>query len=340
MRILHNLLSKVNKSEKDKILSNKNIRVGFEFEFIGPLNWNDLVEKYEEYFYSSDQAMLVRNLDAKDIAYFSWMSKEAKDSTMLVSNIGESKSYQARGYDVIVPDASVSDDGDDFELVTRPLPLSESLSNLYTILNGIQSKGYRLSDKCSLHVGISFKGINLMKDLDYVKLFMFLDEGKVYSQMPSRKDNSYAINPKAVNPHKRVKSPEFSVALAIANLARTKDIDLTDLDKALPKLVPHFRASKSPVQALRHLFNKFASVNLTVMKDGYIEFRLLGGHKYASQYAFIRSTILEFCYAVQIACTKDREDEYKKRLKRYLTKDVLTSDLKGESLFEALKSSL
>jgi hypothetical protein len=156
--------------------------------------------------------------------------------------------------------------------------------------------------------------------------------------MPSRKGNLYTVSP--VNPSNNKLGPTISVSSAIHHMANLKKIDLSDLDKALPKLLPHFKMSKANKSALMMVLSKYASVNLTKLEEGYLEFRLLGGHNYPKQYQFIRSTILDFAYIIKLACSKDKEELYLKKLKRFMLKEQSTVPARTKDILQTIKDSL
>jgi hypothetical protein len=74
--------------------------------------------------------------------------------------------------------------------------------------------------------------------------------------------------------------------------------------------------------------SKYASVNISKMRYGYLEFRMVGNSDYHKDFAKIKDTILRFVSALEIACDKDAERNlYLKKLAAVMGKADATSTI-------------
>ena len=144
------------------------------------------------------------------------------------------------------------------ELVTGSLPFVEAKLVMAKTLKWINENG-KTSDRCSIHINISFDSNRIAEDLNITKLdigkfVINFDEDKVYEAFPERKDSVYA------------KSIKFILPLS-------------------------GMIQKSPGTSIwrNYMFvnEKYYGINFTKIPKGYLEFRYLGGKDYEKNYSKI-----------------------------------------------------
>jgi len=149
-------------------------------------------------------------------------------------------------------EADYSGGSDMVELVTGPMPYQEAIPVLHKILNLIKEYGYT-TDKCAFQFNVSFdlmrKDISTpLQHIDKLKFVLSLDEGLIYDKFGVRYGNVYAKSVKRVIP-------------------RNRYLMLDNIQTIDPMM---FRLPNE----------KYYGVNFTKLKDGYLEFRYLGGRDY------------------------------------------------------------
>lgn len=135
------------------------------------------------------------------------------------------------------------------ELITHPMPYAEARIWLMKILNIIEEIG-TTTERTGLHINISFKNEDINK-LNPLKLILNMDEEKVYSIFPERQENLYAKS--------------------IINL--------------IPVILPDTN-SFNIIQNSIMLYDescRYYGINFTRQKDGWIEYRYLGGKDYTEK---------------------------------------------------------
>jgi hypothetical protein len=106
---------------------------------------------------------------------------------------------------------------DMLELITGPLPYPDCKIILLKILKILQDIAYT-TDKCSIHINVSFdeKAEKSIYDLVPIKLLLDVDEDKIYELFPERENNYYAKSVKQIIPFKGYTQTTDSVVYAIS----------------------------------------------------------------------------------------------------------------------------
>jgi len=197
-------------------------------------------------------------------------------------------------------------------------PPSEPVSffhDMKLILNWMRQET-EATESTGFHVGISHEGWDF-SNIDKLKLALFLEEGKVYASMPSRKGNSYAGSLLQGDKTKR------------GLLAKLKDyLSGIDFNKVTPKVFFNNLVEEGFEEQVRRIWEeqiniteKYYGVNFSKIKDGYLEFRYMGGAGYDQKFDEIKSNILSFMKAIAIAMDPaSHQKEYLKKLVKTLTK--------------------
>lgn len=154
-------------------------------------------------------------------------------------------------------------------LSTGLIPFVEAKLILSKTLKWIRENG-STSDKCSLHVMVSFDGERLgpsvnMSKLDIGKFVLNFDEDKVYDALPERKDSIYAKSIKFIMP-------------------------FSGMTQSSP--------GKNIWKNYMFISDKYYAVDFTNTTKGYISFKYLGGTDYEKKYSTILLMIEHFIVSV------------------------------------------
>lgn len=303
------------KKDIDKILSDRNIKIGAEFEFIIPnisegarkriKKWSAMSVAYYEYDIYED--LLGKYVDgikrkppkvpkyAHDLGYCDGdiipdpdevMKKPKGEMSQLVDDYLRLDKWP-------IDNPIISDDtyfkekdrwiikpdyslsGAGVELVTPVLSLKKFLEVVPKILKCIDEYG-RTDKSCGLHFSISLNNDkNLNKVIDLIKLVTFIDEKYIYKLFHTRKGNDYA------------KSAHEDLIYNI------------EIHKKLKLDTGHWQAVNT-----EHLRRK----------NKYIEFRYLGGPNYQKKWKDIKKITAMYIQALRLACNNRNKAEYKNRI--------------------------
>jgi hypothetical protein len=204
---------------------------------------------------------------------------------------------------VIEPDESVKDKEDSeamgMEIISYPMPLEEMMDDLESVFRYIDHNCYT-NDTTGLHINLSFKegGID---NLDYVKLILFLGDDYVLRDF-ERESNTYA---------------ESSLQSLMTTTRGKYNRNVGDIARSFELLKQGLAKEAGSIIATRN-FGKYYSVN---MKNGYIEFRSMGGD-YITKWESIKIGIMRFVQAMQVASDPMAERKaYALKLYKLLSKD-------------------
>lgn len=153
------------------------------------------------------------------------------------------------------------------ELVTGPLDYVESKLILIKALRWISENG-STSDRCSIHINISFKdeflNKNIFRSMNILKFILDFDEEYIYKLFPKRKNSVYARSIKYVVPINKLYVDD------IKKFLETKVIS-----------TEHFILPRT----------KYYGVNFSKLLKDYLEFRYLGGKDYETRSEDIQNIV-------------------------------------------------
>lgn len=301
-----------------KLLNNKNIMMGIEFEFLIPKvsnkdskrmrKWTELsVANYEYEVYEEE---LGRYIDRERITppklpkYVSGLNfkdgdiipephtiikKPTQPFLQLVDeylNISDwpierpvvTENDRFRRKDRWIVKPDFSLSKDGFEIVSPVMPLKDSLKMIPKILKCIDK--YGVTDKsCGIHFNISVKNMNMKEKVDTTKLSAFINEPYIYKLFPKRRNNDYA---KSMHEDLKINVKE---------------------EKRCVSSHGHCLAVN-----YEHLLEK----------NKYIEFRYIGGTKYHQRWKDIRKILAVYIYALKISYTNKFKDEFTKNIEKII----------------------
>lgn len=192
----------------------------------------------------------------------------------------------------LTTDSSVDVSEGGVELISPPLPMPEFIEKCEDIFYFIDSFGHTDS-RTGFHVHMSIDGVNLKRDLDVVKLFLFHDEEYTYKFFRERKGNHMAMSIKD-----KMKEPDFN----FGDLEKIMKVD--KLEKNLST-------------------SKFYGINLSYIEGNHIEYRYMGGTGYEQKFENTKSTIANYAFNLKLACDPQfKRQEYVKKLSRMIDKKV------------------
>ena len=209
---------------------------------------------------------------------------------------------------VIEPDDSIEpEDADDvgMELISPPQDYNDGLLQFQDVCSMFESNGFYANESTGLHINVSVDGINI-DDVNYGKLILLVGDSKVLQDF-DREMNTYT---------------EHALSAISKNLAPGKlmtKLDIADLLEKLDKL--REGANKTGEKLITSGYsNGYVSVKL---KNGYVEFRSVGGIDYFKYPEQIINTVNRFIVAyVASASPQKAQKEYAKKLYKLLSQHV------------------
>jgi hypothetical protein len=149
------------------------------------------------------------------------------------------------------------------ELVTGPMDYFEAIPVLIRILKWIDENGYT-NEKCAFQFSISFdrnKYPSLVdfKTLNPLKFVLGFDEDFIWNKFPERRGSLYAKSIKRITPNN--------------------------------KFIRNYKDNLGDRNSYSVFTEKNMGVNLTKLKDGYLEVRYLGGTDYQKKYTDVKEII-------------------------------------------------
>ena len=206
---------------------------------------------------------------------------------------------------IFEPDGSLdADDNDNMpvEIVSPPMPLSETLAILPKFFEWAEDNGAYANDSTGFHMSVSMPEHKGDK-LDFVKLALFLGDEHVLDQF-GRSSNTYAKS--AISKIRHQASNKLTEATE------------TKAEAVLKKMRNHLDQLASQALASPSGFGKYTSIN---PKKNYVEFRSAGGSNYFEDMDKIQDTLMRYARAMSIAMNPDAyKQEYARKLYKLLTK--------------------
>ena len=144
------------------------------------------------------------------------------------------------------------------ELITGKLDYNYARSILLKCLKFINDNGYT-NDRSSIHINLSFNSSvpdKAIEQINKLKMILNIDESLIYKYFPNRENSFYAKSVKKIIPFKQFNYSSDGVKIIQSNL------ELPENDR-------------------------YYGINFTVLKDGRLEFRYLGGEDYQKKSAEI-----------------------------------------------------
>lgn len=198
--------------------------------------------------------------------------------------------HYRRGDWLVVPDSSIEvgdHGGVGAEVNSPPQSLSKALEDLKKMFEWMKTNNIQTNDSTGLHINISMPGI---ENVDLVKLVLFMGDKHVLRQF-HRLGNTYT------------KPQSQAIINNVAGKGR------------LP------RDADSMIKIARDALStqKYSSVHIEKLKNGYLEFRVAGDSDYQHKFDLIRDTVLRFVAALELAVNPEAErKEYLKKLAKIL----------------------
>lgn len=256
------------KTFTDKYLNNidvlKNAIIGFEFEF------------YSEHSYYILLDILNHDLDPIKVSGY----RKYHSSFQPTAKHWKIEPDLSGGFDMI-------------ELVTGPMAYPDAKVLLLKVLKMLQRHKFKTTEKCSLHINISFdkaKTSSTLEDINLVKLILNIDEDLVYTFFPDRENNFYSKSIKKLIPFKDFNFSNIATDLLINNL------ELPD--------------------------TKYYGVNLRNSYKGRLEYRYIGGDDYQFKTAEILQLMDYFIMLTWNSINEKMDEEDITKLNDYLSDNI------------------
>ena len=239
----------------------KNAIIGFEFEFYSTINYPMTLEKF--------------NRELKDLGIKVWGFKQYHSDFEVDKNNFKIEPDFSGGWNLC-------------ELITGPMDYSTARIISCKIFKILQEIGYT-QERSSLHINISFKNKKII-NVNPLKLILNIEESKVYTHFPSRKNNIYTKSVKSIIPFKG-----YDFTTSTANI----------LSNSL--LLPQ---------------SKYYGINFTNLNKGRLEFRYIGGDDYEYKINEILNLLDYFILITNESINTNLSVDETKVLRKYLDDNI------------------
>lgn len=291
------ILSKFTRSDVSQALANKKIWAGGEFEF--------KVKLWDKHRLDSDNW-----LDAVKTLLKDYGAKAPFDPT---SEVKISERYhgvpikKGQKFWAIEPDGSLGDSG--LELKSPIMRLPDFMKVLPKVFDWIDQCGGYTDNDCGLHINMSFAGrIDLKKELDIVKLYMFTEEPILDKFFKKRLNTAYVESIK-----NKIRSEG---KLTIGDVKEL--VNIGKLNKALTK-------SHREAINIEHLDKQGSAQR--------IEFRYVGHANYHNKLKEVQYSIGMFAFQMMLAYDPQfKRKEYILKLIREINKTEKNDDVGPKEL--------
>jgi hypothetical protein len=216
-------------------------------------------------------------------------------------------SIKRTGYNWIVePDLTIKPNKSDLglEIISPPLPIREAVDVFKKVIKALKNMGAYTNESTGLHINVSLPGT---PKIDFLKLLLLIGE-------------SYELKKYSRELNMNAKSHIKSI---IENSKKYMAMMDSDMDiKDIKDIIHSF--------SMRMINEKYASFNFQKYeKEGYIEFRIVGGDYLSKDVNDLIKTIEKFVIVLSLAASKEeaQKDYYKKVYK--LLQDVIHKDLEN-----------
>lgn len=172
------------------------------------------------------------------------------------------------------------------EIVGKPYPLKEALSILARFFGFMKKNKFKTNSSSGMHVNISIENM----DLDYVKIFAFMNESYLQSIFNKNEKMQY--------------------------YGKSYDKDVNKFSDILNQ--PWFKNPEKVIAYFRKMFDsqlkeKYRSFNFS--KPGLVEFRIIRGENYFERLDEISKMVLQFANLIRLASEPELyKDQYIKKL--------------------------
>lgn len=271
-------------SKKDypSLLADSKIRVGYEIEFIAPMDPSINPNQTQKQIVKQQLPLL--------------LTKIQQDLNIQVKFDATSKEVVAGGWS-LVQDGTIEPNQPEhemgWELISPPQPILQALHSLQNIFSWMQENSYYTNNTCGFHVNVSYG--DLTQSADPLKLILLLGE-KYLADLFDRATNEFTASHIQDLQNKIRKKPLIVL---------TADTDVEKLKKQLRKMLSH---------------EKNYTVNLGKQaKKGYLEFRIAGGQGYHKRWKEIENLILRYAFILKASLDPHSfEKEYAKELAKLI----------------------
>lgn len=285
MKTLKQFLNeKLSKKEIGEGLKDPDVIVGVEFEFI-------LKEEYATRVSRIDKSKRIK-VPLEQMKIWKYLPFK-KYKVGKYHSAGAGSKFWRIENDSSLPDGGV-------EIISPAIPLQEFIPILDKMLEFVRKYGYT-NESCGLHVNMSYKNKSF-RDLDKLKLMVFMDEGWVYKHFDKRENNRYARS--VLND-------------AVNNLFVHGKVEP---DEKINMVFDKFKTTVKELPSEKYLGINFKHA---FKEDGTnrIEFRYLGGPDYHKKYSQIVTAMGRYSAYMTIAFDENmRKKEYIRKLLRVKNK--------------------
>ena len=217
----------------------------------------------------------------------------------------------------IETDESLTPKAGGIEIISPITTMRDGINVMGTIFKFIGKNGYT-NKSCGLHANMSYKGFR-SQNLDVFKMMIFMEEGFIYEFFPERNVAAEYVRfmYQVIAGNTNINN-DMLKGFNKSDIAKAKSI----MKSAQNNLLTWMQPAPNKVNGINVLNQK--GTPQKKFKDGYIEFRYLGGSNYHKKLPQVRLQILRYAYLLKLGM----EPNFKKR--EYISKVARMIETYGE----------
>lgn len=202
------------------------------------------------------------------------------------------------------------------EFVTPVVNFDEFTKITKKLFDYIEIRGFETSSTSGLHVGISYKDETKNKNINPLKVVVFAGDQfmrqtwpRIQTKLTNGEVSSDYVKSNIETIRKIIKKVVFYADnIEQLNSSNIDELFFEWLDSATTNVYnnqPEWR-------------NKHFAVNVGRLKDGYVEFRVIGGQDYHKRYDEVISSVKKFTLILEQSSSEDTRKDYLKKLYKIL----------------------
>lgn len=165
--------------------------------------------------------------------------------------------------------------GHGFELVSPPMDVAAALEDLKKVFAWMEAHGHYTNSTTGFHVGVSWGDKAEMQNIDKLKVVLLMGEQYVM-QLFDRTTNDYTQS--------HIEKLQGNISKN--NTKWKSDRDVQSLIARVNKLLDT---------------QKYRTVNLDKLSNGYLEFRIMGGEDYHKRFEDVKKIIIRYAFVIKAA---------------------------------------
>lgn len=271
----------------DQVLADSLLRVGFEIEFVWPIERVTSLPDWDK-----TKLKIIQQLNQLGIP--------------ISSTVGSTNVHWQ-----LVGDRSINtnNEGFGYELIAPPMEMATALSTLKLIFDWMIEKGCMTNETTGLHINISRGGTKATREIDPLKVVLLLGERYLLDAF-DRQGNKFT--------EPQIQSMIKSISWAIKTQQPAAWLDNSNAQELID-------LAREELSVAKFSTVNIAKLSASA-RNAYFEFRIMGNKDYHKKFELVKKTILRYGFLLQIAADpKAYRREYLQELGRLIVQALSQS---------------